>query len=189
MADDERPGYWPGSESSSASGGHVTPEPTGSIYDPLTEPVTPGVEESPRPYAFEIPAREERDQPPRREIRRRPGARRVRRTLRHLDPLSVLKLSFFFYAVFLVLWLLVVAVLYGILDSMGVFNAIEDFSEAFAFNWQNQITLLLVERWALLIGLTIAVIGSIVNVLIAFLYNLAADMLGGLEMTFVERDL
>lgn len=188
MPDDERPGYWPGSESSS-SGGHITPEPTGSIYDPLTEPTTNDPGSSARPYAFEIPAREEQDQPQRREIRRRTGARRVRRTLRHLDPLSVLKLSFFFYAVFLVIWLLVVAILYGMLDSMGVFNAIEDFSEAFAFNWQNQITLLLVERWALLIGLTIAVIGSIVNVLIAFLYNLAADMIGGLEMTFVERDL
>lgn len=188
MPDDERPGYWPGSESSSASGGHVTPESTGSIYDPVTEPLE-GAQSSPRPYAFEIPARDEREQSIRPEIRRRAGFRRVRRTLRHLDPLSVLKLSFFFYAVFLVIWLLVVAVLYGMLDSMGVFNAIEDFSEAFAFNWRNEITLLLVERWALLIGLTIAVIGSIVNVAIAFLYNLAADMFGGLEMTFVERDL
>lgn len=187
MPDDERPGYWPGSESSSASGGHITPEPSGSTYDPLTDPAGGETPTSGRPYAFEIPARDERTTRP--EIHRRTGSRRVRRTLRHLDPLSVLKLSFFFYAVFLVIWLLVVAILYGVLDSMGVFNAIEDFSEAFAFNWQNEITLFLVERWALLIGITIAVAGSILNVVIAFLYNLAADMFGGLEMTFVERDL
>jgi hypothetical protein len=32
-------------------------------------------------------------------------------------------------------------------------------------------------------------VGSIINAFLAFLYNLAADIFGGLEMTFVERDV
>jgi hypothetical protein len=33
------------------------------------------------------------------------------------------------------------------------------------------------------------VVGSIVNVFLAFLYNVGSDLVGGVEMTFVERDL
>src|SRR3712207_7188221 len=39
-----------------------------------------------------------------RRPRRRP-VRRVRRTVRHIDPVSVFKLSLFYYGCFLVLWL------------------------------------------------------------------------------------
>ena len=33
------------------------------------------------------------------------------------------------------------------------------------------------------------IIGSLLNALIAFLYNFAADKVGGVELTFVEKDV
>jgi hypothetical protein len=45
-----------------------------------------------------------------------------------------------------------------------------------------------VEKWAFLVGITFALITTLVNVFLAFLYNVAADLIGGLELTFVERD-
>ncbi len=113
--------------------------------------------------------------------------RRVKRTLRHVDPVSVFKLSLFYYGVFLVAWLVLVAILYGIVAAMGVFENLEQLYGALELRW-NDITLFSVERWAFVIGFVFAILGSLVNLLLAFLYNVAADMLGGIEMTFVERD-
>jgi hypothetical protein len=96
----------------------------------------------------------------------------------------------FFYACFVVLWLLFVAVLYVVLNSMGLFDAIENVLGPNGFVLSEfDITLFAVERWALLLGVTFLVIGSIANVFIAFLYNMAADRMGGVEMTFAEREM
>lgn len=179
MSSDDRPGY------------------DRSDYDPLSDPL-------PSERAAEAARREPTDrpesartdvlprsrpEPPRGRGRRRVPTRRLKRTLRHVDPVSILKLSLFFYACFLVIWLIVVAIIYSLLSSMGLFDTIEELAEAFALEWDSQITLFLVERWAFLIGLTFVVVGSLINVFIAFLFNVGADTVGGVEMTFVERDL
>jgi Transmembrane domain of unknown function (DUF3566) len=120
--------------------------------------------------------------------RGRPGIRRVRRVLRHGDPFSVLKLSLFYYACFVVLWLVFVAVLYTALSSTGLLDRVETLGRLFVL-WESiDISLWFVERWALVIGLAGAVIASLVNVLLAVLYNLAADVVGGAELTFVDRE-
>ena len=106
--------------------------------------------------------------------------------------MSVLKLSLIYYACFLALWMLFVAVVYWVLSGMGVFDALEDFAHGSVLIEKGQdlgISLWWVERWAFLIGLTLAVLASIVNVFLSFLYNVAADMVGGVEMTFVDREL
>jgi hypothetical protein len=115
--------------------------------------------------------------------------RRVKRTVKRVDPFSVLKLSLFYYACFLIVWAGVVAVIYWIVQSMGIFDAIEDFSTGFALEWDEiDISLWMVERWALLIGGGLAILGALINAFLAVLYNLASDLVGGLEVTFVERD-
>jgi hypothetical protein len=120
--------------------------------------------------------------------RRGRPVRRVRRVLRHVDPFSVLKLSLFYYACFLVLWLVVVAVLYTALSSTGLLDRVERLGRLFVL-WENiDISLWFVERWALIIGLVCAVVASLVNVLLAVLFNLAADVVGGAELTFVDRE-
>lgn len=125
----------------------------------------------------------------RKNVRRRPGLRRVKRTVRHVDPFSVLKLSLFFYACFLVLWLIFVAIVYSVLNSMGLFDAIEKFGRGLVLWEEVNITLGFVERWALLVGFVFGVVASLINVVLSVLYNVGADLFGGLELTFVERDV
>ena len=193
-------------EGGSASGGHLSPGVQGgsSLFEPVSEPVAsessyaaedplldpdPGATETmPRVdehFAAPPPAPPTR----RRAVRRRPAIRRVKRTLRHVDPLSVLKLSLFYYGIFLVLWLAFVAMVYWVVASMGVFDAIERFGQGLVLWDEVNITLSFVERWALAIGLFFLVVASLINVFLAFLYNVGADLVGGIEMTFVERDI
>jgi hypothetical protein len=127
-----------------------------------------------------------------RRRRFRPAARRVKRTLRHVDPLTVLKLSLIFYACLIVVGLVFVAIAYSWLDGIGLFTAIEDIARGSEFLNRGEslgVTLWVVERWALLIGLALGLVASVTNVLLAVLYNVAADLVGGLGLTFVERDL
>jgi uncharacterized membrane protein len=199
--------WWTDIEPASTSGGHITPaEASGPLLGPLPEtdegtgPERSGDEDGDsRPERTEVIPRGSlraadgvaTDAGGRRDRKReaRPTIRRVRRSLRHIDPLSVLKLSLFLYGCFLVLWLVFVAVVYGVVSSIGVFDAVESLGTASALWGPLDITLGLVERWAFIVGLTLAILGSLINVFLAFLYNLAADVVGGAEMTFVERDL
>jgi hypothetical protein len=127
---------------------------------------------------------------PARRVRRKVPVRRVRRTIRKIDPWSVLKLSLFFYACFLVVWLVLVAVAYSLLDGAGLFDRIEEIREGFALGeGRLEITLWTVERWAFMIGLVVALVATIFNLILTFLYNIASDLIGGLEITFVEREL
>jgi transmembrane protein DUF3566 len=205
---DERPARWRAEpEAASASGGHLTPDvdAAGPLLDPLTDPLPP-VEPGPSITPARARARfdqrvslgqatdpaEEFPLEPQRRPRRkvRSAARRVKRTIKRVDPLSVLKLSLFYYACFLVLWLGFVAIMYWIVQSMGLFDVIESVSEGFALEWGKiNISLWLVERWAFLIGLALVVLGSIINAFLAFLYNVGSDLVGGVDVTFVERDV
>jgi len=208
----ERSGRLSESEASSASGGHLAPDGrTGPLFDPLDAPLPsesahkersrsgpPAEESSPGPDRTEAMARAPRPTPrsaegrpktpARKGVRRRTGLRRVRRTVRHVDPFSVLKLSAFFYAIFVLIWLVFVAIVYSTVESMGLFSMLEDLGQGLVLWEEVNITLGMVERWALLIGIILAVLGILVNVIIAVLYNVAADLMGGLELTFVERD-
>jgi hypothetical protein len=146
----------------------------GQVAEPLTE---------------ELPLEPQRRtrRAPRRKVRT--AARRVKRTIKRVDPLSVLKLSLFYYMCFLVVWLGFVAILYWIVQSMGLFEVIESVSDGFALEWGKiDISLWLVERWAFLIGLILVLLGSFINAFLAFLYNVGSDLVGGVDVTFVERE-
>ncbi|HJR45242.1 MAG TPA: DUF3566 domain-containing protein [Actinomycetota bacterium] len=207
---EERTGRFHEPEVGAASGGHLASGGgTGPLFDPLDEPLpserakreadrAPATEPDPaaeRTEAFprrsEVRAEATRAQPRPQPARRRAGLRRVRRTVRHVDPFSVLKLSGFFYAIFVLLWLVFVAIVYSFLDSTGVFDAIEEFGDPSGMAlWEElNISLGVVEKWALFIGITFGIVGTLVNTVIAVLYNVGSDLLGGLELTFVERDV
>ena len=203
---EERQGRWD-PEAPGASGGHIAPEvaATGPLFDPLTGSVeTPAREPSPAPWLDDpvhspgpapartdptTPANAPIDRPrPAGPTRRRLPVRRVKRTIHHVTPFSVLKLSLFFYAAFLIFWLVFVAIVYWILTSLGLFEAIEEFNSGMVIWKDVDITLMAVERWALIIGVVMAIIGTLVNTFLAVLYNFGADTVGGVEVTFVERD-
>lgn len=209
MSSREGTGRFHEPEVGSASGGHLASGAgSGPLFEPLDEPLpsqrtgheTPSADRTrdvaagPSERTDVLPSRSgstrEQNAPasPRQQVRRRSGPRRVRRTVRHVDPFSVLKLSAFFYMIFLLVWLLVVAVLYSLVDSMGLFDAAEDLGRGLVLWEEINITLGLVEKWALLIGIVFAIIGTLLNTLLAVFYNVGSDLLGGLELTFVERE-
>jgi len=189
-----RGGFTPEPGTGAASGGHLTPETQGggSIYDPLNAPLPSEIEAqraaSDTGRTDVIPRERDVGTSSARGRRRRPGFRRVRRTIKHVDPLSVLKLSMFFYSCFLVFWLIFVAVFYSVLESTGAIEALVGGGEVF-FGWDIEISLFFVEKWAFFIGLVLVILGSLINLFLAFLYNVGSDLVGGVEMTFVERDL
>lgn len=201
-------GWHANPEAATASGGHLTPDmPPDPWAEGITSPAPRGADPLGSPQARRerdtvvppsaeplfAPAEGDRsrraDAPATRTVRRRVPVRRVKRTLRHIDPLSVLKLSGFYWSIFLIVWLVLVAILYSIVEGAGFFDILEEVNRGFALDWKNvDITLGMVEKWAFFIGITFAVLTTLLNVFLAFLYNVAADLIGGLELTFVERD-
>ena len=132
--------------------------------------------------------RPRRTPPPRQRPRRVKQVRRVRRTLRHIDPFSILKVSLMFYGCFLVLWMVFVAILYWVLQSAGVFDTVESLRQSLTIRGSWELSLSFVEKWAFFLGLGVAVVMSLFNTFLAVLYNVIADTIGGIDMTFVERD-
>ena len=93
-----------------------------------------------------------------------------------------------FGGVFILFWLFIVAVIFWIIQGTGLFDQINDLRGALAIEGEFEISLRLVEKWAFFIGLGFAILMSLVNTFIAILYNIVADTIGGIDMTFVERD-
>lgn len=126
----------------------------------------------------------------------RPGTRRARVAVRRVDPWSVLKFTFVFSLALLIVWVVAVAVLYAVLSAMGVFDSVQNaigvftdpsnaspgtrFTEFFSFRR--------VLGWTALVGAVNVLLLSAVATLAAFLYNLCADLAGGIEVTLTERD-
>ena len=107
--------------------------------------------------------------------------------IRKIDPWSVLKFSLLFYFCLLLIMLLGSAIIFAILKAFGVINNIEklirDLSEAtFTISGGS------IFRWLFLFGLLGAVVQSAVTVFLAFLYNLIADVVGGIEISVSERE-
>ena len=117
------------------------------------------------------------------------GWRRARLVLRKIDPWSVLKFSLLFYFCLLLIMWLGSAIIFAILKSFGVIANIEKLvrdlaSDGTAFTISGGS----IFRWLFLFGLLGAVVASAMTVFLAFLYNLIADVVGGIEVTVAERE-
>jgi hypothetical protein len=121
------------------------------------------------------------------------GPRRARLTVKRLDPWSVMKFSFFVSLVLFVVLIVATAVLYLALDAMGVFDSINN-SLAEMVNAGGssgdtfRITAKGVLGTAALIGAVNVVLFTALATLAAFIYNVCADLVGGIEVTLSERD-
>jgi hypothetical protein len=122
------------------------------------------------------------------------GPRRARLNVKRIDPWSVMKFSF---AVSLVLFIVVIvatSVLYLALDAMGVFDTVNQSlgdmlsatggASAATF----KITAKGVIGTAALVGAVNVVLFTALATLAAFIYNVCADLVGGIEVTLSERD-
>ncbi|RKR89264.1 transmembrane protein DUF3566 [Micromonospora pisi] len=122
------------------------------------------------------------------------GPRRARLNLKRIDPWSVMKFSFAVSLVLFVVVIVATSVLYLALDAMGVFESVNsslaDLINAGGGQSDNAFTITAkgVILSSALIGLVNVVLFTALATLGAFVYNVCADLVGGIELTLAERD-
>ncbi|MGC4852189.1 DUF3566 domain-containing protein [Micromonospora sp. DT4] len=122
------------------------------------------------------------------------GPRRARLNLKRIDPWSVMKFAFAVSVVLFIVVVVATSVLYLALDAMGVFQSVNDSLSDLvnAGGGQStngfQITAKGVILSSALIGLVNVVLFTALATLGAFVYNVCADLVGGVELTLAERD-
>jgi hypothetical protein len=113
--------------------------------------------------------------------------RQARVVIRKVGPWTVLKLSFLFYLCVMVVIMGALVILYGVLEAIG---ALESVTELIRDLFADQ-TFEIHGDWlfsrGLVIGFAMVVLWSLINLFVAFLYNLLADIVGGVEVTLSER--
>jgi Transmembrane domain of unknown function (DUF3566) len=126
-------------------------------------------------------------QPPRRPATS--GPRRARLQLRHINPWTVLKFSCVLSIALFFVWLITIGVLYGVLQAAGVVNTINDAVQR--INGPGSaapITPGVVFGGAALIGAVNIVLFIALSTIGSVVYNLCADLVGGIELTLSERE-
>ena len=115
--------------------------------------------------------------------------RRYHQTVRRVDVWSVLKVSVCFYMCALVVMLAAGIIVWTVADSVGAITSVENFISELLDDKKGQFHFLASEilRAATLLGLVIVCLMTIFTVLAAALYNLFADLVGGVEITVVEE--
>jgi hypothetical protein len=122
------------------------------------------------------------------------GPRRARLQLRHIDTWSALKISLVLSIALFFIWMVAVAVLYGVLSALGVFQTLNDLfgqlgsSSGAKGRTSDVITPGLVFWGAAVIGAINVVLMTALCTVGTFIYNLCSDLVGGLELTLSERD-
>jgi len=138
----------------------------------------------------EVQGAERPKQLTRRERRqlRRLRARKVKRVVRHFDPWSVLKVSLLFYFCLFVVLMVAGVVLWNVAAAAGTISDIEGFFkdagafQTFSFDGFT------IFRASLLVGLILVIAGTGFNVLLAVLFNLISDLVGGVRITVIEEE-
>ena len=124
----------------------------------------------------------------------RPRARRARLVLARVDPWSVMKLSFLLAIALAVIAVVAVFVIWTVLDTMGVFDSVGSTVESITRSSDNSQGVDILDYVGLSRVLSLTVVLAGVNVVLmtalatlgAFMYNMAASLVGGLNVTFTE---
>lgn len=114
------------------------------------------------------------------------GPRRARLQLKHIDPWSVMKFSLAMAVALFFVWMIAVGLLYGVLSGMGVFDKINSLYDQ--VHGGSLFTGGFVLGTAAMIGAVNIVLFSSIATVGAYIYNLCADLVGGIEVTLSEGD-
>ncbi len=122
------------------------------------------------------------------------GPRRARLQLKRIDPWSVMKFSFAVSLVMFIAVMVATAILYMVLGALGVWDSVNasvgsitggtDGAAGSGF----QLTAKGVIGGSALFGAVNMVLFTALATLGAFIYNVCADLVGGIEVTLAERN-
>ncbi|HLY33507.1 MAG TPA: DUF3566 domain-containing protein [Jatrophihabitantaceae bacterium] len=116
------------------------------------------------------------------------GPRRAKLQLRHINPWTVLKFSCVLSVALFVVWLLTIGILYGILDAAGVISKVNDTVTTINGSGSKRpVTAGIVLGGGAIVGVVNVVLFIALSTLGSVIYNLCADLVGGIELTLSER--
>lgn len=124
-----------------------------------------------------------------------PPVRRARLRLARIDPWSVMKMSFLLSIALGIVAFIAVFVLWSVLDSMRVFESlstqvatITETDDSAGFDLMQYVALDRVLGVTTIVMLVNVVLLTALATLAAFIYNLAAALVGGLDITWTDPD-
>jgi hypothetical protein len=126
----------------------------------------------------------------------RPRAtRKARLRMTHVDPWSVMKIAFLLSVAFGIVTVVAVGVVWSVLGAAGVWESINSTVQevlggdsARTFDVENYIGMSRVLGFTMIVAVVDVLLITAIATLGAFLYNLAAALLGGLEVTLAEDE-
>lgn len=123
------------------------------------------------------------------------GTRRARLRLVHLDPWSVMKTSFLLSIAFGIVTVVSVGLVWSVLGAAGVWESINATvtdvlgnEGGEAFDIENYVGTSRVMGFTMIVAVVDVILITAIATLAAFLYNLAAALLGGVEVTLAEDE-
>jgi Transmembrane domain of unknown function (DUF3566) len=121
--------------------------------------------------------------------------RRARLRLTRIDPWSVMKTSFLLAIAFAVVTVVSVFIIWSVLAAAGVWDSINDTVRDVvggedAANWdvEKYVGMSRVMGFTMLVAVVDVILITAIATLGAFLYNMAAALLGGVELTLAEDE-
>lgn len=132
---------------------------------------------------------------PRTGVRTTPRTRKARLRVAKADPWSVMKVSFLLSIALGICTIVASAVLWMVMNAMGVFSTVggtiseaTGSNEANGFDLQAFLSLPHVLMFATVIAVIDVVLATALATLGAFIYNLSAGFVGGIELTLAEDE-
>ncbi|HLR98374.1 MAG TPA: DUF3566 domain-containing protein [Mycolicibacillus parakoreensis] len=127
------------------------------------------------------------------QVSRHSGPLRASMQLRRVDPWTTLKASLILSVALFFVWMIAVAFLYLILGAMGVWSKLNSnvgdlLHQTNVGAGGDIISASTIFGGATLIGLVNIVLLTAMAALGAFIYNLTADLVGGIEVTLADRE-
>lgn len=125
----------------------------------------------------------------------RPRTRKARLRMTHIDPWSVMKTSFLLSIALGIVTVIAVAMVWSVLGAAGVWDSINKTVQEVigggsgsAFNVEDYVGTSRVLGFTMIVAVVDVVLITAIATLGAFLYNLAATLLGGVEVTLAEEE-
>jgi hypothetical protein len=114
-------------------------------------------------------------------------SRHARVIVRKVGPWSVFKISLFFYLCVMAVVLGAFVILYGVLGAIGALDSLQRLIRDLFADQSFEIDGSWLFSRALVVGSAMVVLWTLINVFVAFLYNLLSDIVGGVEVTLSEH--